>query len=558
MSPLTGLLYSQVGYDLGDPMRAIVRSTQAEFLSAAARFTLQDTQSHEIVLTGPVTRWGEKWDSTWWVADFSAIQQPGEFGLQILDGERGVLTSDPLRVGANLLWDESVVKVALDQLEERSHRARYGHGWLDCGIDWREANSHATMLIGLCDLLNIGHLWLSAEDKQRAVAQIVHGSDYLGMLQDQAGRLGHPAGALVHELPNHGIIIPGDQAQAAAAWAHAARLITELEPEKTAEYLRRAEDAYRYVSQQAKPYGPSGFLASNHGAPDGYVPTDWMTRDLLMILNAALELVIAGRSEYQRDVVDLARRVMARQVPQEKAEGGLFGHFYTFGDGAFTEKANTHHHVGHDTGSTFPHYLVPFIEIGRRWYDHPDAPLWRKTLENFAYGYFLPACSENPFFLLPEGYFSGEGLLWFCGPWHGINTSYGFAAGLATELEMAFNDVRFRQIAVGNLQWIAGLHAGITADSLAGCLKWKAEIPPDQAVSYSQIWEVGTRYAGGWNQIPGTICNGFAVNPQFQFTVPPTTANDAPGMFTDEDWIPHAAGWLSGLARLRQRRFFKP
>jgi hypothetical protein len=29
-------------------------------------------------------------------------------------------------------------------------------------------------------------------------------------------------------------------------------------------------------------------------------------------------------------------------------------------------------------------------------------------------------------------------------------------------------------------------------------------------------------------------------------------------LFTDEDWIPHAAGWISALARQRQRRFFKP
>jgi hypothetical protein len=43
--------------------------------------------------------------------------------------------------------------------------------------------------------------------------------------------------------------------------------------------------------------------------------------------------------------------------------------------------------------------------------------------------------------------------------------------------------------------------------------------------------------------IPATICNGFAANPQFQFKVPPNAANDAPGMFTDKDWIPHAAGW---------------
>jgi len=333
-------------------------------------------------------------------------------------------------------------------------------------------------------------------------------------------------------------------------------LIAEFEPDKSADYLCRAEAAFLYVTRQAGPYGKSGFMASNHGAPEEYVPTDWMTRDLLMMLTAALELVIAGRLEYRAEAIKLARRVMVRQVPQENAEGGYYGHFYTFGDADFTEKANTHHHVGHDAGSTFPHYIIPFIEMGRRWYDDPDAPAWRKTLENFAYGYFLPACSANPFYLLPEGYFSGEGLLWFCGPWHGINTSYGFGAGLATELEMALGDKHFRQIAVGNLQWIAGLHSGITAESLAGCLRWKDDIPADKAISYSQISGVGNRYTGGWNEIAGTICNGFDVNPQFQFVIPPTAASDSPRLFTDEDWIPHAAGWISALARLRQRRFF--
>lgn len=94
--------------------------------------------------------------------------------------------------------------------------------------------------------------------------------------------------------------------------------------------------------------------------------------------------------------------------------------------------------------------------------------------------------------------------------------------------------------------------------ALAGCLKWKDEIAPDRAISYSQIWGVGNRYAGGWNDIVGTICNGFDVNPQFQFRVPPAAAYDSPKLFTDEDWIPHAAGWISALARMRQRRFFSP
>lgn len=558
MNKVTGCLVSQVGYDLGDPIRVLVRADQADFLTPSAHFSLYPARGRKPIQVGPVTCWGQKWGATWWVADFSGIKLPGEYILNILDGERTVFTTDPFRIGDHLLWEETIVKVALDQLEERARRARYQTGWLDCGIDWREANSHATMVIGLCDLLNIGHAWLTPQDQQRCSAQIERGCDYLAILQDRASQLGFPQGAVLHELPNHALLIPGDQAQAAVAWAHASRLLAELKPDKSLDYLRRAEAAFRYLTLQAVPFGPVGFLASNHGAPVGYEPKGWMTRDLLMMLSAALELIIAGRGEYKPKALELARAVMMRQVPEAKAEGGYYGHFYAFEDALFSEKANTHHHVGHDTGSTFPHYIIPFIEMGRRWYDHPEAALWRKTLENFAYGYFLPACSANPFYLLPEGYFAGEGLLWFCGPWHGINTSYGFAAGLATELEMAFGDPRFRQIAVGNLQWIAGLNAGITREALAGCVKWTADIPEGQAVPYSQIWGVGKRFAGGWLGIEGTICNGFDANPQFQFVVPPTAANDAPRLFTDEDWIPHAAGWISALARLRQRRFFKP
>lgn len=555
---MNGLLYSQIGYDLNDPKRAIVRSTDPNYISPAAIFRVLDSTHPTAILTGPVTCWGRIWNSTWWVADFSGIRSPGEYILQIMDGDRLVEASDPIIISENRLWDATILTVALDQLEERALKARNGVGWMDCGWTWREANSHATTVIGLCDLIDFAHPFISLANQQRLVDQIVRGCDYLAILQDTAAGLGHPDGALIHELPNHPVIIPGDQAQAAVAWAHASRLIVDILPQKGRDYLARAVRAFRFLTNQCRPFGPSGFSASNHGAPPGYQPVGWMTRDLQMMLYAASELAAAGRLEFQAECAAIARQVMSRQVPEERAEDGLHGHFYTFEDHLFTEKANTHHHVGHDTGSTFPYYVLPFLEIASRWPDHPDAPAWRKTVENFAYGYFLPACSRNPFYLLPEGYFSGQGLLWFAGPWHGINTSYGFAAGMASQFEMTYGDPQFRQVAVGNLQWIAGLNAGITRQALDGCVRWRDDLPEGRAVPYSQVWGIGRRYAGGWLQIPGTICNGFDVNPQFTFTVEPTIENDEPRLFTDEDWIPHAAGWMSALARQRQRRFFKP
>jgi hypothetical protein len=265
-------------------------------------------------------------------------------------------------------------------------------------------------------------------------------------------------------------------------------------------------------------------------------PAEWMTRDLFTMLWVAVELARGPAPEYRDVAVRYARAVMGRQIGGADAEGGYHGHFRTYGSAPFSEKAWIHHHMGYDAGGTFPHYLIPLIEMTRLWPDHPDAPAWRRTLHDFAYGYLLPACLDNPFHLLPTGYFAGEGLLTFSGLWHGMNGAYGSAAALALELAAFTGDERFRTIAVGNLQWIAGLNSGVAEDG-----RW---------VSRSMIYGIGDAFAGGWTQIPGSICNGFESDRQFVFTEP-TAKDDGPFYFTDEDWITHTGGWLSALSRWR-------
>ena len=148
----------------------------------------------------------------------------------------------------------------------------------------------------------------------------------------------------------------------------------------------------------------------------------------------------------------------------------------------------------------------------------------------------------------------------FCGPWHGINTTFGFGAQLAAALEGYASDENretMRQIVVGNLQWLCGLNAGITRKSFEGCLVWKEEVPEGEAVPYSQIHGVGRRWVGNWTGIVGTIPNGFNVNPQFRFEVPASREADEPLLYTDEDWIPHAAGFIAGLVALRGKHRFE-
>jgi hypothetical protein len=556
MTPVSGLLYSQIGYDLGCPMRAMFRSTERDALPPDARFAVRDVASGDDVLTGPAAYWGELWGSHWWAADFSALDREGEYRVALRAGEREIVASETFRVGPHLLWEETIRAVALEQMEERARLARNGKGWKDCGTAWREVNSHTTTIIALCDLWNLGYEWMGEDDLRRLAAQVIVGCDYVVTCQDRARDVGLDKGAIVHEMPNHEVVIPGDLAQSTVALAYASRLLYEQDRERSVDYLKRAERAFLYLTERCRPYGPDGFSAWNHGAPEGYRPRGWMTRDLLMMTWGAVELWAAGRPRYRDVAVKLARRVMRRQVRRDAPEGEYYGHFYGFGDRAFTEKANTHHHVGHDTGATFPHYIQPLIEMARRWPDHPEAGRWRQAVHDFAYGYFLPACRANPFYLLPVGYFAGQGLLTFCGPWHGFNTTYGFAAALAAELELLSGDVAFRQIATGNIQWIAGLHAGVTRESLAGCFFWKDDIPEGAALPYSQIYGVGQRWVGNWTGIHGSVANGFCTNPQFQLVVEPTVENDSPRLYTDEDWIPHAAGWLSALVKLRQTQWF--
>ncbi|GCE27285.1 hypothetical protein KDA_27690 [Dictyobacter alpinus] len=553
---VTGLLYSQIGYDLKDPMRALIRSTNPAYVPEGALFEIIDNTTGRVVLQKKVSYWGELWRSTWWELDFSELDCAGEYLICVKVGTDELCKSEPIKVARNLLWDETIQTVALEQLEERARLARNQRGWKDCGSEWRELNSHATCVIGLCDLMNTGFHWLSAPDVERLARQLMVGCDYIASCQDKAERIGLPKGAIIHEIPNHMLVIPGDVAQSVVALTRTSRLISEIDPERSDAYLQRATMAFEYLLH-TQPAGPEGFSHLNHGAPANFqVPDEWMTRDLLMMIWGGVELWASGILQYKDAVIQMAQQVLQRQVPAERPEGDFYGHFYTFEHCDFTEKANIHHHVGHDTGGTFPSYLVGLIEMTKRWYDHPDVSRWREAIKNFAYGYFLPACSQNPFYLLPEGYFKDQGLLVFCGPWHGINTSIAFASTLATKLEAFTGDRAFRNIAVGNIQWIAGLHAGITQQSFDGCTFWRDEIEPGVALPYSQIYGIGTRYTGCWAEIKGSIPNGFSVNPQFKLAVEPTREADGPWLFTDEDWIPHSAGWVSALTMLRENKVY--
>ncbi len=505
------------------------------------------------VFSGPVTYWGPKWGTHWWVADFSNFHGEGAFELGILDCDEAKYRSDRFDIGERLLWQQTWKTVALEQNERRARLAMNRVGWQDCGAAWQEANSHAALVIGFCDLLEFASARISDEELERLEAQTITGCDYLALLQDRAAELGFSDGSISHQKPVYeDITTIGDATKAALAWVRASRLLSRKHVGKKEEYLQRAMRAYSWLERTDPTAG--GFSRINHGAAADYVvPKEWMTRDLLMLCWAAIELALAGKDEFRERAVSIAARIISRQVTQEHAEGGFYGHFRTFEASPFTEKAWIHSvddgKIGVDAGGHYPHYLVPLLQMCRIWPDHPNAASWIRAIHDFAYGYFLPACSANPFYLLPLGYFSDIGLLWFSGLWHGMNGAYALAAVLAQEFEEFFGDPQFRNITAGNLQWIAGLNAGITAESVLASHMYSADVPKGIAQPVSMIHGIGRRTAGSYLNVRGSICNGFSTGEQFAYDIEPSLDSDGPYTFTDEDWITHAGAWLGALAR---------
>lgn len=561
ISMATGFLYSQIAYDTADSKRALIRACTDDFVGKEAVLEILPAGGSEVVQSSSIRPWGKKWQHWWWVADFSEFQGQGLFELRFRQGDQILHQSKPLVFGDQELWKATFPVVALEQLKFRRDQARNQLGFKDCGHHWREASSHGGLLLGLTDMLEVGFQHMAPDELAILRSHLIHGCDYLEICQDTAAKLGLGDGSLVHEIPSVLHVIPGNVAMAAVIWARSARLLCEIEPERAFDYLSRAKRAFRYLREEASPW-IQGFHAASHGAPADFQPTgSWMTRDLVTMMWAALELWQAGGSNYQRVATELARQIMARQVDESEAEFGLYGHFRTFDEARFTEKANVHHHWGHDTGAVLPHYLFPMAMMVRLWGYHPDVQLWRQCLVRFVKGYFIPACNSNPFKIIPMGVWDNEGVLTFSGPWHGCNVTIGYASALASILQFVLgtevDGEELRAIAVANLQWIAGLNAGLTRDSFGSCLKYREEVPEGQALPVSMIVGLGLHQAGAWTAIPGTIMNGFSNNPQFQHANVPREYTDGPWFFTDEDWIPHTGGYLAGLAWLREGNFFR-
>ena len=554
---VAGLLFSQVGYEPGFPVRIILRLPEKDKLPESSLCKLT-ASSNEKDYTTPCIYWGEKWGSHWWIAEFNDINESGEWAVEVQSNSNVLWRDTGLKVEKDILWNSTIEWSSVDMLERRRHFTKVGAGWQDAGTLWVESPAQSAMIIALEELLEKKPDYFNPTFIERINLQITIGCNYLVKTFEKAKELGFPIGAMSHDLLGHEKdILPQDAMKAVIALAKATRLLPDTYRFEKAKYDQVAGLTFNWLLNKAKPMGDYGYAKIQRGLPeDTVIPqNEYPTRDLLLMCQAALEMERLYYKNATEIAFDFARQVMNRQRSRSDSEGNFYGHFFEYATMQHSEPSWTHGIVGRefgtDMGGIYPNYLLPLIELLKEYPDHADAKKWKNTLHDFTYGYLIPACKQNPFYLVPQGIFGNEGPIWFCGTFHGTNAIYGYTAALALELNKLFKEPDLKTIAYSNLQWLAGLNAGITSKNLKqGCKVFSMDIPDGIALPASMICGIGKRRAGTWFQTRGVICNGFSTGEQFKYDVRPEKKNDGPFSLTDEDWIPHSAGWLTGLMRL--------
>lgn len=168
---VAGLLFSQTGYELGFPVRIIVRLPKKELLQGKTICKLIPVSKEKYYKT-ECSYWGEIWKSHWWVAEFQNITEAGEWNIDIRNNHKTVFHDKGLRIGKNILWNSSVEFAAASMLESRMLFTKVGAGWQDAGTLWIECPAQSAMVIALEDLLEKGSHQLDNNLTERIHKQV--------------------------------------------------------------------------------------------------------------------------------------------------------------------------------------------------------------------------------------------------------------------------------------------------------------------------------------------------------------------------------------------------
>ena len=285
------------------------------------------------------------------------------------------------------------------------------------------------------------------------------------------------------------------------------------------------------------------------------------SRELITFLNASTALYGASdeppaqRAKYLTTARRVAAELMSRQYGSTQAPlDGVVGMFHEFAGSSGAARDAFLLESAQAGMSLLGHYdftsLSGFIDLLRLAPDDPDAALWHRAVRLWSVGYEQAAAARNPLGIAPATVYTSTvgaqgspAVYWFGNHLHGGNEIPGQAAHSLLEVGNYLNDVSFYPIAVNNVQFYAGVNAGIG--------------PMHQPSSF--IKGIGARtLVGPYMEASapvGSVANGYHATNSFSPTFYQTYDDDktlAPDGFGDgastgqESWILHSHAYVLG------------
>ncbi|BDD01933.1 hypothetical protein [Persicobacter psychrovividus] len=547
-----GLLFSQIGYHPDRPIKVILRLPETHAFEEGSCHLI--SEQSDAVYDQNWIKWGNVWGAQWWIATFEGVAE-GHYHVEHRVGAEVMIRDGRCTVKKDILWDDTYNYCSVDMLQRRFHFTGLQMGWQDAGTKWAESPAQSSMLMGLLNMYLNGSELYDEEFKKALAEQIIVGADYMVATADYAAEKGYAEGSFVHDLlENKEVVLPNDASKAVLSLIQTYQALPDYAEKKNLKsYILKG---WEYLRSTTSPQ--FGFSTVQRGIDADILPPEgeWPTRELFNFVAIIVEgdknklISKQGVSTYLKQLRD-------RQLKAENAVQGIYGVFKEFDSTDHLESMWVHsildHVYGVDSGGLIPPRILDLLQIVNGDFSEEDKQLAEEIIHDFAYGFLIPAARQNPFSLLPNTVKLNGDCVWFAGPFHGMNSIYGYLAETCFALSKHYREEEFEQIAYGNLQWIAGLNSGLTQEAQdVGCVVCSANQPRNTAIPVGMICGIGNRTFGTWFQSRGVITSGFSVGAPFVLDVMATKENDRPQSFTDEEWIPHSAGWLHGAMKLKQ------
>jgi hypothetical protein len=546
---------SHLGYQTDSRKWAIVRVP-----SGSSQFSvcMRKSTSCNFMVKCKLEEWGEAWGAHWHVVDFTQIEDPGMYDLELIDSDGEILTAAPIKILSNSLFEELYEKVALLQLEQRATKEKLhnklGGGLADCGGPLREFSSHAVTAFALEETLESELLNDNSEYLNRTRALLENILEYLLYCGTVDGSFRHEGYPPCHnDYGPTDRVVAHDSMLGVVCFARASQLFTGIKKER---YLTAALQAWKWCMAK-EPIGyyrsewdfqgdwsrraKYNLMARVLGQEDDFKPPyEFRARDIMMLCWGAYCLWTATKEEKYSEVgFRQIQKLMKLQTTQENAVDGLFGDFLMWPSCEIHQSNFEHAGFGYHVGAILPDCFAGVLGFIENFSSHPKAGSWKEMLSKYVYGYLIPAAKRNPFGLIPHG-IGPDGLNFFKYIWHGCNCMYLFAGSQAIQLGDLLGEKDLHELAQAQAQWILGINPGILNEET------NTHKPINMLIGLNE------RSMGGWihndsDKIAWSISNGFSAHRQFNIDF---SDMDGPHYFCDEDWIPHGAGLISLMVKL--------